>query len=177
MTAALDRLLGDEDGTLSGVRRMAEGASKEQFVCEYDGPRGAERLVLRMDPLEGLIETCRRREDQILRAMDGTVAVPKVRYADTVGSYQVSLSSPMRPFSEANGHDAPGLIDETLPGEGAMIEDVVVGFEDSVRQPVVAHELPDILNRVELWAFQRQRQQGVMVLRFRGHGFMRPVRG
>ena len=84
MTAALDRLLGDEDGTLSGVRRMAEGGSKEQFVCEYDGPRGAERLVLRMDPLEGLIETCRRREDQILRAMDGTVAVPKVRYADTV---------------------------------------------------------------------------------------------
>ena len=41
-----------------------------------------------------------------------------------------------------------------------MVEDVVVGFGDSVRQPVVAYELPDVLDRVELGAFRRQRQQG-----------------
>ena len=28
-----------------------------------------------------------------------------------------------------------------------MIEDVVVGFEDPVREPVVAHELPNIFDR------------------------------
>ena len=45
------------------------------------------------------------------------------------------------------GHDAPRLIDKAVSGEAALVEDVGVGFEDAVRQPVVAHELPDILNR------------------------------
>jgi hypothetical protein len=37
---------------------------------------------------------------------------------------------------EAERHDAPRLIGEAVPGEAAMIEDVVVGFEHAVRQPV-----------------------------------------
>ena len=41
-----------------------------------------------------------------------------------------------------------------------MVEDVVAGFEDAVRQPVVAPELPDVLDRVALGAFRRERQQG-----------------
>jgi len=65
----------------------------------------------------------------------------------------------MCPVAEAEGHDAPRLVDEAVPGEAAVIEDVVVGFEDAVRQPVVAHELPDVLDRIELGAFGRQRQQ------------------
>ena len=40
-----------------------------------------------------------------------------------------------------------------------MFEDVVVGFEDAVRQPIVAHELPDVLDRIELGRFRRQRQE------------------
>jgi hypothetical protein len=31
-----------------------------------------------------------------------------------------------------------------------MIEDVVIRFEDAVREPIVAHELPDVLDRIEL---------------------------
>lgn len=62
----------------------------------------------------------------------------------------------MRPLAQSDGHDAPGLIDEAVPGEAAVIDDVVVGFEDAVRQPVVAHELPDVLDRVQLGAFGRQ---------------------
>jgi hypothetical protein len=30
--------------------------------------------------------------------------------------------------------------------------EIVVGFEDAVREPVVARELPDVFNRVELGA-------------------------
>jgi hypothetical protein len=41
-----------------------------------------------------------------------------------------------------------------------MVDEIVVGFEDAVRQPVVAHELPDIFDRVELGAFWRQRHDG-----------------
>ncbi len=60
----------------------------------------------------------------------------------------------------ADGHDAPWLADEVVPGEAAVVDDVVVGFEDAVRQPVVTHELPDILDRVEFGASRRQRQEG-----------------
>lgn len=38
-----------------------------------------------------------------------------------------------------------------------MIDDVLVGREDAVREPVIAHELPDIFDRVEFRAFWRQR--------------------
>ena len=66
----------------------------------------------------------------------------------------------MRPAAQADGHDARGLFDEVIPGEVALIEDVGVGFEDAVRQPVVAHELPGILDRIEFGALRGQRQQG-----------------
>lgn len=41
-----------------------------------------------------------------------------------------------------------------------MFEDVVVGCEDAVGKPVVAHELPYVLGRVELRAFWRQLDDG-----------------
>ena len=63
----------------------------------------------------------------------------------------------MGPLAQAEGHDAPRLIDELVPCEATMVDDVVVGFEDAVRQPVVAHELPDILDRVEFGTFGRKR--------------------
>ena len=40
-----------------------------------------------------------------------------------------------------------------------MVDDVVEGFEDSVREPVFAHELPYVFLRVELRAFCRQGDQ------------------
>ncbi len=41
-----------------------------------------------------------------------------------------------------------------------MIDEIVVGFEDAVREPVVAHELPDVLDRVEFGRFRRQGENG-----------------
>jgi len=40
-----------------------------------------------------------------------------------------------------------------------MVEDIFIGFEDAVGEPVVAHELPDVLDRVEFGAFWRQRDE------------------
>ena len=85
--AGLRGLMAAEGGRISEVRRMAGGASKEQFVFGYEGPRGTEQLVLRLDPLEGLLETCRRREAQVLRAMRGVVPVPEVIAVDPDGTY------------------------------------------------------------------------------------------
>src|SRR6266699_1733791 len=64
-----------------------------------------------------------------------------------------------RPIAVSDGHDFPGLIDEGVPGVAAVIDDVVEGFEDAVRQPVLAHGLPDIFLAVELGRARRQRQE------------------
>ncbi len=69
----------------------------------------------------------------------------------------------MCPIAQANRHDGPGLVGERVPGVAAVIEDVVIGAEDAVGEPVVAHELPDIFDRVEFGRFGRQRHQGDVV--------------
>jgi hypothetical protein len=49
---------------------------------------------------------------------------------------------------EADGHDLPALIDEASPGTAAMIDDVGEGFEDTIGEPVLSREPPDIFLRV-----------------------------
>ncbi len=56
----------------------------------------------------------------------------------------------MDPFAGSDRHDFPRLVDAAVPGVAAMVEDILVGFEDPVREPVVADELPDVLDRVQL---------------------------
>ena len=55
----------------------------------------------------------------------------------------------MGPIAGPDGHDFPGLVDELVPGKAAVVEDVLVGPEDPVREPVVAQELLDVLDRVQ----------------------------
>ena len=45
---------------------------------------------------------------------------------------------------------------EFVPGQAAVIEDIVVAEEDAVGQPVVAHELPDGFDRVEFGTLGRE---------------------
>lgn len=86
---------------ISGVRRMAGGASKEQFVFEAKHPDGTlERLVLRMEPIAGIIETSRVREAEVIQAMHGIVPVPQVRLVDAEGTHL----------------GAPGLVTSFVPG-------------------------------------------------------------
>jgi len=66
----------------------------------------------------------------------------------------------MSPVAEAARHDPPGLVDELVPGMAAVIEDGAIGGEDPVGEPVVAQELPEVLDRVQLRAFWRQWQEG-----------------
>ena len=66
----------------------------------------------------------------------------------------------MRPLAQSDGHDAPRLVDELVPCLAAVIDEIVVGFEDTVGEPVVAHELPDVLDRVEFGAFRRHGDNG-----------------
>src|SRR6266496_2937898 len=56
----------------------------------------------------------------------------------------------MCPIAQADRHDGPRLVDEVVPGVAAVIDDVVVGLEHAVGEPVVADELPDVFDRVEI---------------------------
>jgi hypothetical protein len=47
------------------------------------------------------------------------------------------------PAAQPDGHDAPGLFDELVPGIAAVIDDIALGVEDAIGQPIVADELPD----------------------------------
>lgn len=71
------------------VRRMGGGASKEQFVIDaVDLEAGqARRYVLRMDPREGILETCRRREAQVIAAVSGRIPVPEIVIMDDQGHF------------------------------------------------------------------------------------------
>ena len=66
----------------------------------------------------------------------------------------------MRPIAQSDGHDDPRLIDELVAGVAAVVKDVVVGQEDAVGEPVVADELPDVLDGIEFGAFRRERHEG-----------------
>lgn len=43
--------------------------------------------------------------------------------------YQDSLIRPVDLLADSDGHDSPRLIDELVPGVGAVVDDVVVGFD------------------------------------------------
>src|SRR5215203_2642319 len=63
------------------------------------------------------------------------------------------------PVSQADGHDDPRLLNELVPSLTAMIDDLLGGAEDPVRQLVVANERPDGLDRVQLRRARRQGQK------------------
>jgi aminoglycoside phosphotransferase (APT) family kinase protein len=74
------------DARVENVVRAPGGASKENFF--FDLVRGGERreLLLRLDPGESIVETHRLREFQIIRAVEGVVAVPQAIAVDAEGA-------------------------------------------------------------------------------------------
>ncbi len=63
----------------------------------------------------------------------------------------------MSPLAVSDGHYALGLADQLVPCITAMIQDLIVGVEDPVGEPVIPHELPDVFDRIEFWTFGWQR--------------------
>ena len=62
----------------------------------------------------------------------------------------------MGPLSDSDRHDEPGAFDQFVPVEAAMINYVFIAGKDAVRQPVVAHILPNVLNGIELARLGRE---------------------
>lgn len=87
---ALTRLFAAEglrDIRITDLSRMTGGASKEQFAftLSHADAAASERLVLRMDPYESVVDTCRGREAEIIGAVSPYIPVPSVRAVDAEG--------------------------------------------------------------------------------------------
>ena len=54
-------------------------------------------------------------------------------------------------MSTFNAHDFLRPVDEVVPRLAAKGDDAVIGFEDAVREPVIADILPDIFYGVQFW--------------------------
>lgn len=76
--------------TISNLRPMSGGASKEQFRFELEwtenGATLRESLVLRREPGEAISETDREREFQVVTAVQGSIPVAKPYWVDLDGS-------------------------------------------------------------------------------------------
>jgi len=87
----LGRLLGAHgvSGHAHNVRRMGGGASKEQFLFDLVDSSDAttEKMVLRMDPLDGIVETSRAREAEVIAVIGSVVPAPSVAFVDAEGRH------------------------------------------------------------------------------------------
>lgn len=86
---ALERFFASQrpGSSVGAVQRMGGGASKEQFLFTLTGSDGAAtKYVLRMDPQGAITQTDRKREYELLNAVQGLVPAPKPVWLDDDGS-------------------------------------------------------------------------------------------
>jgi len=114
---------GLEDIHVSDITRMAGGASKEQFafLLRHKGDAVGERLVLRMDPLEAIAQTCRGREAELHRAFGDILPVASVRAVDADGDI---LGQPAIILGFVHG------VTEPTDGKGHGVSGIGTRFDD-----------------------------------------------
>lgn len=84
------RLIAAETGeaaTIANARWLSGGASKLQMMFDLDWRGRSERLVLRMEPAASVTESSRRREFEVIKAVDGIIPVPRALWVDPDGAY------------------------------------------------------------------------------------------
>lgn len=116
----------------SGVRvenisRAPGGASKENFFFDLGGDGTRRELLFRLDPGESIVETHRLREFQLLRAAEGTVAVPHVIAVDAEGR---RFGRPSMVMEKVEGR--------TQPAFGEHTSGVGIGYEPAIRDELAA---------------------------------------
>ncbi len=82
--------------SVSGVRRVGGGASKEQFFFTISQDGQNEQFLLRMDPRSAITETDREREFVLINAMQGLVPVPEPVWIDPNGDHFPQSAAIMR---------------------------------------------------------------------------------
>lgn len=112
------------DFELHELRWMSGGGSKIQlaFRLEWSDPRRGrcdEPLVARLEPQESLSATSRRREAQLIEAMQGVVPVPQVRWVDDEGCW---FPEPTLIYTFAQGVTKPSGGGGRVSGVGSVFD-------------------------------------------------------
>ncbi len=116
------------------LRRLAGGASKEQFVFSLtaDG-EVSRRCVLRLEPVEGVALTSRQRELEAMRIVQDVAPVPEVLWIDPDGA---ELGRPALVTEFVEGVTKPSDISSNVTGFGTV-------FSESLRErlaiPFIEH--------------------------------------
>ena len=133
---------GYSNTVITDVGRMSGGASKEQFAfsLKHDGLNTPERFVLRMDPLEGIVETCRLREAELITALQDVVPVPSVLAVDAEGDH---LGRPGVICSLVKGVTAP------TAESGKGVSGIGIGYGSYTNK--IAPQFVDLLVKIHLW--------------------------
>jgi aminoglycoside phosphotransferase (APT) family kinase protein len=102
------------------VARLGGGASKEQFRFVLTDGAAQTPMVLRMDPLEGITETSRRREYELLQSMQDVVPAPRPLYLDADA---VHFPQPAIIMEYVAGTPKPSGIGLSVTGLGTVLGD------------------------------------------------------
>ncbi|MEM7689536.1 MAG: phosphotransferase family protein [Pseudomonadota bacterium] len=116
----------EKPGSLvADVARIGGGASKEQFVFTLEKPDGTKRrYVLRMDALEGITETSRAREFEILQAFHGVIPVPRPIWLDADAAH---FPTPAVIMEFVDGVTKPQTDGVSVTGLGTVLGDPLRG--------------------------------------------------
>lgn len=141
--------------TVSGVRRVGGGASKEQFFFTLSHNGEQEQFLLRMDPRSAITETDRAREFDLIAAMRGRVPVPEPVWIDNDAVHFPQPAAILRVVrgvtkpSDSSGVKVSGLGTWLGPDLRAKLRDqfldhlVTIHSYDWRANPLPGFEVPD----------------------------------
>ncbi len=156
--------------TVSGVRRVGGGASKEQFFFTLSAGGQDEQFLLRMDPRSAITETDREREFTLIKAMAGLVPVPEAIWVDNDAEYFPQPAAIMR---VVKGVTKPSDAGVKVSGLGTWLGPVLRGklrdqFLDHLvtihkydwrAKPLKGFEVPDAdAKQAARWSFNYWRE-------------------
>lgn len=127
------------------IRKLAPltgGASKEQFAFELDWTRDGERrtgdrMVLRREPSESVVESNRAREFQLIRAAATVAPVPEAYWLDESGE---ELGRPSIIYSYVDGVQKPSVGASKTTGVGICF--------NPAQRAAIGPQFIDILARI-----------------------------
>ncbi|WP_404477103.1 phosphotransferase family protein [Novosphingobium sp. BL-52-GroH] len=132
-TANLVRANVGDDFAITNARWLTGGASKIQVAFDLDwhdgNVRRSEPMVLRMEPAESVVETSRKREFELLQALDGVVPVPPCFWVDDTAEH---LPHPALIYGFAQGVTKPS----DLPSQ--QVTGIGLNYGPRLRAPITA---------------------------------------
>lgn len=130
-TADLIRANVGDDFKISKERWLTGGASKIQMAFHLDwtekGERRSEPMVLRMEPMESVVETSRLREFELLQALEGVVPVPPCYWVDATGEH---LPHPALIYGFAEGVTKPSNL------KSKQVTGIGLNYGPELRKPI-----------------------------------------